>query len=286
VGFYNRSYQREGASYGGGMGPMGSIFWQQLTPVVKWLILANIGMFLVQMIFHGSQISIEYWLAAVGGEMAGRYTWLQVWRLVTFQFLHGSFSHLFFNMLTLFFFGHIIERTWGSRKFLGFYLFCGAFGGLVFLIGSKMTPYIGGVLVGASGGILGVLTAGAILYPQITVFLFPIPFPIRIRWLLAFYLIWYMLSVSGKWSNAGGDLCHLGGIAAAFLWVMGRPFWEKLSVHRQRDAALRHQQRREQLQYEIDRILDKVHQKGIHSLTRKEKQILQDATEQQRKTGE
>lgn len=221
---------------------------------------------------------LESWFAATG------VTWvfaLQIWRLLTFQFLHGGLLHLLFNMVCLYFFGTALERIWGSKKFLTFYLISGAVGGLVY-VGISLLGHFQRDLVGASGGILGIMAACAILFPQMKVILFPIPIQIPIRVLIFFFTIIYILNVLRQGPNAGGDLCHLGGMAVAFVWIMGKPYLFKWKIKHQQGAYQRKLEQNRQLQYEVDRILAKVHEQGVQSLTRKEKQILQDATEQQK----
>ncbi len=256
---------------------MPQLAFPPLTPMVKYLIIINCAVFLLQVLAKGR---IEYLFAA---EVNSNLGILQVWRLVTFQFLHGSFGHLFANMLGLYFFGTAVERTWGSRHFLRFYLFCGALGGVLYMLACTF-GYLGrGVpLVGASGGVLGVMVACAVMFPQIKVLLFFI-LPIPIRVLVAFITFGYVINVLQRGNNAGGDLCHLGGMATAVAWIFLTPALSRMTEKRQEGAYQRKLDQERALQYEVDRILAKVHEKGIHSLTRKEKQILQHATESQRR---
>jgi rhomboid family protein len=251
----------------------------RLTPFVKYLLIINCAVYVIQIIGwkqvgSGEEAFVEKWFAA-----KSLYPW-QIWRLVTFQFLHGSTFHLLFNMIGLFFLGPTLERSWGSKKFLTFYLLCGAVGGALFLIGGHLSMFFGTTLVGASGGVLGLLVACAILFPHFVVILLFFPVPIRFA---AFLLTGvYILSVISGVGNAGGDLCHLGGMATAFVWIMSRPYFAKWKFKQQEGAFQRKLEGQQQRQYEVDRILAKVHEQGVQSLTRKEKQILQDATEQQK----
>ena len=187
-------------------------------------------------------------------------------------------------MLGLYFLGVILERTWGSRKFLRFYLVTGAVGGLVFVLASSFGAFYGYPLVGASGGVLALLVGCAILFPHMKVLIFFI-LPVSIRVIATFLVLAYFFSVISDFnnptSNAGGDLCHLGGMVTGFLWVMSRPYLAGLRQQQQQGAFERKRQQQAAEQYEVDRILAKVHEKGIHSLNRREKQILQKATENQ-----
>ena len=134
-------------------------------------------------------------------------TQVQVWRLITFQFLHANPSHLLWNMVGLYFFGPPLERTLGRWKFLAFYLVCGVIAGMCFLALAQWYPY--NRLVGASGGIFGCLMGCAILFPDMIVLIFPI------RWVTAFLVLLYGLSI--WWAPRGSftEAAHLGGMVAA-----------------------------------------------------------------------
>ena len=273
MGFQERPYYRENQPQRGGGMPHFNL--PPLTPVVKWLLIINVGAFVLQIIGRrGDMFFVEGWGALL------TETPFQVWRLVTFQFLHDSPGHLFFNMLGLYFLGTAMERHWGPKHFLRFYLTCGVVGGVVFLVFSRLAPSLGGLLIGASGGVLGLLVVVAILFPHWVVFV--LLFPVPIRWAAAGFTVLYLLNVmSGGW-NAGGDLCHLGGMATGFVWVAGRPYFEAFLRRHRQSSAQRQFQHNRQLQYEVDRILAKVHDHGIQSLTRREKKTLQEATDRER----
>jgi len=202
-------------------------FWlPRPTPMVKYLLIINVVVYVLQIVSQGRVVDL---FAASGSTTSLS---LQVWRLITFQFLHGSIMHLLFNMLGIFFLGPPLETHWGSKRFLRFYLTCGVVGGFLYVCASKFFGlFMGAWLIGASGGVLGLLVACAIMFPQFVVILFIFPVPIRFAAFLFTGL--YLLNVltelfqPGSGSNAGGDLCHLGGMAAGFLWIKGKPFYER-----------------------------------------------------------
>lgn len=282
MGFQDREYYRHEQSYGGG-GRMGGmrIGLPRPTNMVKLLLIINIVVFVLQLIFRRSATGMELpfmekWFSAMGSRP------FEVWRLITFQFLHHDTWHIMLNMLGLYFLGPTLERSWGSKSFLKFYLVCGAVGGLLFVVANALGIISGGLLYGASGGVLGMLVACAILFPHFVVLLFI--FPVPIRFAAGLFTVVYILSVISGEGNAGGDLCHLGGMAMGLIWVLGGPYFASM---RQKSSAGTYQRKMEQdraMQYEIDQILAKVHKKGIQSLTRKEKQILQRATDQKRQS--
>jgi membrane associated rhomboid family serine protease len=203
-------------------------------------------------------------------------TMLQLWRLVTYQFLHGGIMHILFNMLGLFFLGPMLERNWGSRKFLVFYLSCGIAGGLFYtlLVTIRFLPI--GQMIGASGAILGMLSACAILFPHFVVFILVFPVPIRIA-AIAFTAI-YLIAVISRGVNAGGEAAHLAGMVTGAVYVFSQSWraeW-RLKIRSVRWEKKIAAERR--LQVEVDRILEKVHKQGVHGLTWKEKRILRQAT--------
>jgi membrane associated rhomboid family serine protease len=286
LGFQDRPYYREPQPSGHGGFGRPTIAMPRLTPMVKYLLIANVVIFLIQIILRNPEKyspftgALEYYFSAT---TVLKYSAFQVWRLITFQFLHSTFDpfHLLFNMIGLYFLGTVLERSWGSKRFIVFYLICGAVGGLLYVIASSIGIMIAGSLVGASGGVLGLLVACAILFPQMMVIL--ILFPVSIRTAAILLTAVYILIVVTSGRNAGGNLCHLGGMATAFVWIMARPYLSKWKLKQLEGAYQRKLENQQQMQYEVDRILAKVHEQGIQSLTRKEKQILQEATEQQKR---
>ncbi len=262
--------------------------------MVMWLLGINGLTFLIDSILSGSSrggwISPSEWgHFSVAKGIFG----LQIWRWITYQFLHYDFFHLLFNMIGLYFFGPLIERWWGSRRFLAFYLLCGLGAAGVYTLLS-LVPGLLNVssstgLVGASGCIFGVLVGCAMLYPNQQVMLLIPPIPMKMKTMAMFFLGLALLSLVAGSPNAGGEAAHLGG--AVMGWVLiHRAHWldvaDRLSPQRVHDAleSSRHRnQAREEAQ--VDRILDKVRNKGLASLTSREKKILQRATNRHRSAG-
>ena len=275
MGIYDRDYARD--QYGGQSGPRIQLALPSLTPVVKWLLIINVGVFVASYVIQPLGNFLFTWFSVFPVNMGVS---LQVWRLITYQFLHGGIGHIFFNMLILFFFGSMLERHWGSNKFLTFYLVCGAMGGVLYSLLVLAGFLSAGILVGASGAIYGMLAAGAILFPNLMVyvmFIFPIPLKILAP-ILA--LISFLGVLNGP--NAGGEAAHLAGMAAGVVYVLW-PRWKQRATNRpQRPIKWESDINRQRaFQAEVDRILDKVHKLGIGSLTRKEKKILRKASQHQ-----
>jgi membrane associated rhomboid family serine protease len=251
------------------MGP--SLF----TPAVKILLILNFAVFLVAVLFPSLRSFIYAWLQL---DVTSLLSVLQLWRLVTYQFLHASFWHLIFNMLGLYCFGPILERQWGTRRFLPFYLGCGIAGALFYIALVAVGFLSAGGMVGASGSILGVLAACAILFPHLSIFIYFIPIPIPIRVAAFGFAILYLLAVITKGANAGGDAAHLAGMAAGALYVILQPLRNRFKLKLRAVRWEKKMTEHHKLQADVDRILQKVHDSGIHSLTSREKRILKKAT--------
>jgi len=256
-----------------------------LTPVVKWLLIINVGVFLVSFLIRPVADFLFAWFSVYPATLGMS---LQLWRLITYQFLHDTsgFGHIFVNMLALFFFGPMLERFWGSRKFLIFYLVCGATGGVVYPVLAHAGWLDKGPLVGASGSVLGMLAAGAILFPNLRVYVWGI-FPLKLMVLaiaLAAIAILTLLQPD-QIGNAGGQAAHLGGMVAGAAYVLSQSWRDKFKFKLRAGQWEKRMDTQRNLQAEVDRILQKVHNSGIHSLTSKEKRILKEATKAEQMRG-
>jgi membrane associated rhomboid family serine protease len=196
-----------------------------LPPLTRTLIIVNVAVFFVQA-FEPETLVGLFALWPIGPGFAP-------WQIVTYSFLHGSLLHLFFNMLALWMFGSDIERIFGQRRFLMYYLcsvLTAALAQLVVSVLSGGPPY---PTLGASGGVFGILLAFALYFPRRIVMLIfpPIPMP---AWLfvIAYGLIELYLGVTGTQAGVA-HFAHLGGMLGGFLtiqywrgrWPFSRPRW-------------------------------------------------------------
>ncbi len=278
MGLYDRDYTQENYHSQYRSAPQMRMAFPRMTPVVKWLLIINAVVYFAQIL--GANALLVRWFAAYPAPFIKA---LQFWRFVTYQFLHAGLWHILFNMLGLFFLGPTLERHWGGKKFLAFYLGCGVVGGLFYpiLFGLKLiSPHpLYGVLplIGASGAILGMLAACAILFPQFVVFIMFFPVPIRVAAIICIFIATAVILSKG--ANAGGQAAHLGGMAAGAIYVLSKSRRTKLKSKVQAPAWEKKIAEQQNFQQEVDRILQKVHESGIQSLTSKEKRILKKATE-------
>ncbi len=289
-------------------GPVGGAFSRR--SIVFWLIVINAGVLLLDALLARvfGPVAVPFGDRAFGMkplEAWGHFSYStailggQVWRFVTFQFLHGGGWHLFGNVLGLFFFGPMIERHLGSKRFLAYYLLCGSAGAVMYLLLWALgvivqTPET--ALVGASGGVFAILAGAALIAPNATVLLFFIlPIPLRVLvWIILFGAVYAVVAGgTDPGSNAGGHAAHLGGMALGF-WLIKHPGWlnwadrfspDAVQARYARSRYEKKRRRQQAEQAEVDRILDKVRTKGLHSLSRHEKRVLNQATERSRRAG-
>jgi membrane associated rhomboid family serine protease len=189
---------------------------------VKRIILACTGIYLFQAITRifapNVVVLMREWLALIPvSVMHGK-----VWQVVTYSLLHASFSHVFFNMLTLWFIGAYLERDWGPRKFIECYVFC-VIGAALVTIAVSYTHFLGADpstgTVGASGGIFGLLMAFGILYADQEMYLFPLPFRIKAKYLVGIWVVVAIIAVFEPSQGGVAVFAHLGGLLFGFLFV-------------------------------------------------------------------
>lgn len=170
----------------------------------------------------------------------------------------GALLHILFNMFALWMFGSVMERTWGSKRFLIYYLVCGIGAGLLQEISQTLEVYYGVThalesisqfleisnmpadsylqqqlnmmtTVGASGSVCGILLAFCMTYPEERMFIIPIPFPIKAKWLVVGYVVYEIVNALSNSSDGIAHVAHLGGMLFGFFLIR---YWRK-SANRQ-----------------------------------------------------
>ncbi len=235
-----------------------------MPPIVRALLIANVAAFFVQSALPGLANAFVF-VPALG--------LVRPWTVVTYMFLHGDLMHLLFNMLSLFFFGPRVEDRVHSRQFAILYFLSGITGALLSVIFSPGSP-----IIGASGGVFGVMLAFAWFWPHETIFIWGIlPVPARVLVILT--------TLFALWSGFGGvgggiaHFAHLGGYLGAFLYLRWldrkRTAFKRQATAPPPDAVRRvagykaidlasvHEVNRE----EVNRLLDKISAQGLGSLT-------------------
>jgi membrane associated rhomboid family serine protease len=282
-------------------------------PVIKNLLIINVAVFFLQMLASNLMVGgrplglvLNMWFAL--NPIGDGYNF-QIWQLITYQFMHAGFSHIFFNMFILWMFGMEVENIWGSKRFLYFYLICGIAAGLAQLFISPLfsSPAI---TIGASGAIFGVMIAFGMLFPDRYIFLYFL-IPIKAKYLIGFLFVLELFWIGDAGSNVA-HLAHLGGAIAGFIFILldknidvplkhmlnissgyrdGGKFQNPLSglsdkfkrssssVEDAKYYDINQKNEKEEItQAEIDKILDKISQSGYQNLTEREKRILFEAS--------
>jgi membrane associated rhomboid family serine protease len=188
--------------------------FQRTTPVVFNLLIINVLVFLLQMFINTPEFSVSQFVALY----PYKSSFFAPYQLITHMFAHAGWSHIIFNMLGLWMFGTMLERIWGPKKFLIFYLACGLAAGIAHLFLTDSAA------VGASGAIMGLLAAFAYLFPNTELFMFPFPFPVKAKYAIA---VMAAVDLFGGVYPTGSNIAHfahLGGLLMGLILVM---YWNK-----------------------------------------------------------
>ena len=226
------------------MSPQRQSPFDNLTPVVKYLLLANLICFVPFIVLSNGQYDEK--IVSNLGVFYFNSPFFKPWQIITYMFIHGSWAHILFNMFALFSFGPILEYAIGPKKFFNLYFICGI-GAIGFqmlvqaiqvhlLIGSftlpadlqindpivlaKIQAIYGGPVVGASGAIFGVLVAFAMLYPDLELMLMFIPVPIKAKYIIPVYILIEIISGFGQFAGDNvAHFAHLGGALLGFIMI-------------------------------------------------------------------
>ena len=241
-----------------------------MTRWVQRLLIANIAMYFLQQTLPGLEGALLF---------DPRFAIVRPWTIVTYMFLHGSITHILFNMLGLYFFGPRVEQRLGSDRFVVLYFVSGITGALLSML---LTP---AQLIGASAGIFGVVLAFARFWPTDKIYIWGV-LPLEARWLVIITIV--LAIYSGMNGSTGGvaDFAHLGGYVGAYLYLRFLDETRGSKKFRQMAAAplpdrqlsnwrkVNMQSVHELNRDEVNRILDKISASGLGSLTMQERQFL------------
>lgn len=213
-----------------------------------------------------------------------------IYQFVTYMFLHGGLTHIFFNMFALWMFGSVIERVWGPKKFLFYYICCGIGAGVAqeivqyasyTLEGISAYQYVnaGGVqmttdayinlwtTIGASGAVYAILLAFGMIFPNERLFIIPFPFPIKAKWLVVGYIAIELFSAMSGSAMSGPDdgvahMAHLGGMLFGFLLIR---YWQKHPDSSQRFGRSNGMEFFENMKRRYDQRQQQNHMKAEHT---------------------
>ena len=280
-------------------------------PIIKNLLIINAAVFFFQLLASNFMIGgkpgmyvLNEWFALNPIVEGANF---QVWQLITYQFMHAGFGHIFFNMFMLWMFGMEIENILGSKKFLYYYLICGVAAGLAQLFIAPLFS-LPGLTIGASGAVFGVMIAFALMFPDRLIFLWFL-IPIKAKYLIGFLFILEIFWIGDAGSNVA-HLAHLGGAIAGFIFIMMDKKTDVTLKHMFNKSYYRTSEKPPNIfsgiterfrkkddevkeakfydikdnadekitQEEIDKILDKISKSGYQNLTEKEKKTLFEAS--------
>lgn len=225
-----------------------------IPPVVKNLLIINVIFFIASWVFKQPERDLSDILGAHYFDSPK----FQIWQPITYMFMHADITHLFFNMFGLFMFGGILESRWGAKRFINFYLITGL-GALALqwgvqafelyqVTGSvinhgnlpldllamdrynpqlfseansvKIASIYFGTMVGASGAVFGIMTAFAMLYPNVELYLMFIPVPVKAKYFIPIYIVIELfLGVARIQGDSVAHFAHLGGALIGFILV-------------------------------------------------------------------
>ncbi|MDE5574240.1 MAG: rhomboid family intramembrane serine protease [Bacteroidales bacterium] len=205
-----------------------------LPPVVKNLLILNVLFYLADISLATRGIDLSRWLGLHYFTAEHFYPF----QFITYMFMHGNFSHLFFNMFALWMFGYALENYWGSRRFLVYYLVTGIGAGLIqsgvqawelVPVMQKYDPvsvqhYIDNIVtVGASGAVFGILLAFGMCFPNVPIYLYFF-IPIRAKWFVIIYGLIELFAGIGGTADGVAHFAHLGGMIFGFLLIL---YWKR-----------------------------------------------------------
>jgi len=211
--------------------------------MTKNLLVINILAYLATVVLERSGVDLN----ALLGLHFFKASAFHAYQFLTYMFLHGSFTHILFNMFALWMFGSVIERVWGPKKFLFYYIVCGVGAGIVQELvqygnyvaqGLDAYQYVnmGGAqismdayinmwtTIGASGAVYGILLAFGMIFPNERLFIIPFPFPIKAKWLIMGYIAIELFSAMSGPGDGIAHMAHLGGMLFGFLLIR---YWQK-----------------------------------------------------------
>lgn len=246
-----------------------------IRPMVRNLLVATVGVFLFDWRLElGPYLALDARDLLFGG---------RVWELLTYGFVHAGVLHLFFNMFGLWMFGSQLEKIWGARNFLIYYLGCIAGAGLFHIVAGLLQGNAAPV-VGASGAVYGLIAAYGALFANQRIYLFAI-IPMKASTFAILFGFISLLSGLAESADGVAHFAHLGGMLTGLLMIYWKPALMELRArrHRRRMQKVLHVHQNEvldpaRIEARVDALLDKINRQGIQVLTREERRFLDEAS--------
>ena len=220
--------------------------FRNIPTITKNLLIVNFLAFVATWVLQLRGID----LAAIGGLHFFMASDFHLFQFLTYQFLHANLTHIFFNMFALWMFGVVVERVWGPKKFLFYYISCGIGAGIMqeivqlfdfyfrisaqdpsigfsdlFVIGQQLSTQLNGwTTIGASGAVYAILLAFGMIFPNERIFIFPLPIPIKAKWFVCGYAAIELFSAMSASGDNVAHMAHLGGMLFGFFMIR---YWNR-----------------------------------------------------------
>jgi len=183
-------------------------------PGVKWLLIVNTAIFFL--LFFSSLSGGGRWYSDLALQPKSVVKAGAIWQLVTYFFIHVSPQHFFWNALSLWMFGMMLERAWGTRRFIEYYFICGIGAGIIGILGSFLFFDPGMATIGASGAVFGLLVAFGFVFADQTV-MFSFVFPMKAKYMaMLLGAFWFLMTLDSN----GAFLVHLGGMITGLIYML------------------------------------------------------------------
>lgn len=247
------------------------------------LIAANLIIFIIQHMMPGADVTQQFALSVYHVRK------LELWRFFSAMFLHGGFMHFFFNMFGLYIFGSLAAPLLGAKRFLLLYLISGTLGNVLWFFVNWNNPNMW--LIGASGAVMGVILASAMILPDIPMLLLFVPFPIKLKTLAIVYIVIEIFSQLTSPGSQTAYLAHIFGFVCGYLYmilfVKDLVVWNPLSSGRKQESnglppgwEVSSGPEPSVSRREVERLLIKLSREGINALTEEEQETLRKAREE------
>ena len=254
--------------------------------MTKNLLVVNVLAFIATFVLERSGIDLTR-LLGLHFFLASEF---HIYQFITYMFLHGGFTHILFNMFALWMFGSVIERVWGPKKFLFYYICCGVGAGFTQELVQYITYSMEGIAayqyvnasgvqmttdayinlwttIGASGAVYGILLAFGMIFPNERLFIIPFPFPIKAKWLIVGYIAIELFSAMSGPGDGVAHMAHLGGMLFGFLLIR---YWQKHPDSSTRFGRSRGQEFFDNLKRKYDERQNHQHMRAEHTDPRRE----------------
>lgn len=259
----NSGYRNPSFQFGPGM----------FSPFIKWVMIINVGVFILQNIYP----NLTPLLGFTPKQFFADFPNL-LYQPFTYMFLHGSISHIFFNMFALWMFGTEVELSWGVKRFARFYLIGGIVGALMEMLVHSTSSI---PIIGASAAIYSVLIAYWFMFPNRMLLIFFV-LPVKVKWAIPAILVLGFFFGGPHVAH----FAHIGGAIWGFVYI--KSDWRFLTFadkvksfkyKRQTAKFEKNRQKAEAVMKKVDDILDRINEVGIENLTKEERKILEDASQ-------